>query len=51
MKDSEIIVAINIDPDAPIIKLADVAILGDVLEVVPAITNEIAQQRGAREKK
>ncbi len=41
MKDSETIIAINTDRHAPIFKLADVGIVGDVLEVVPAITNQL----------
>ncbi|MBW1973568.1 MAG: electron transfer flavoprotein subunit alpha/FixB family protein, partial [Deltaproteobacteria bacterium] len=35
------IVAINNDPQAPIFNIADEAILGDVLEVVPALINKI----------
>ena len=41
MRDSDVIVAINTDPSAPIFKLADYAIVGDLYEVVPKLTNEI----------
>jgi len=48
MKDSQIIVGINTDPDAPIFKIADVGIIADLLEVVPAITAEIDRRRRAK---
>jgi electron transfer flavoprotein alpha subunit len=43
---SEVIVAINKDPDADIFKLADYGILGDINEVIPAIIKEIQRQKG-----
>lgn len=41
MKDSEAIIAINKDRDAPIFKLADICVVGDLIEVIPAITGEL----------
>jgi electron transfer flavoprotein alpha subunit len=41
MKDSDTIVAINTDRNAPIFRLATVGIVADIGEVVPAITREI----------
>ncbi len=41
IRDSSLIVAINKDPNAPILKLADIAIVADVLEVLPAVINEL----------
>lgn len=38
MKDSRAIIAVNTDRNAPIFKIADVAILGDVMKVLPVLT-------------
>ncbi|MFC1860179.1 electron transfer flavoprotein subunit alpha/FixB family protein [Chloroflexota bacterium] len=44
MRGSDIIVCINTDPSAPIFRVADYGVIGDLYEVVPKLINEIKRR-------
>jgi electron transfer flavoprotein alpha subunit len=45
MQDSDVIIAINRDPNAPIFEVATYGIVGDLFQVIPAITGRIRELR------
>lgn len=51
MQDSDLVIAINRDKDAPIFEVATYGIVGDLFQVVPAITRRIRELKAERGKK
>jgi electron transfer flavoprotein alpha subunit len=45
-KGAKRILAVNTDPEAPIMSIADYAVVGDLHEVVPAVSAELRRRRG-----
>lgn len=46
MDTANVVVAVNTDPRAPIFQYADYGIVGDAMQVLPAITDEIRKRQG-----
>ncbi|NKQ54789.1 electron transfer flavoprotein subunit alpha/FixB family protein [Amycolatopsis sp. K13G38] len=46
MQTSKTIVAVNKDPEAPIFEIADFGVVGDLFNVAPQLTDEVAKRKG-----
>jgi electron transfer flavoprotein alpha subunit len=46
MKAAKVIVAINKDADAPILKMADLGVVGDALKILPRLTEAVKARKG-----
>ena len=48
MSNSDIIVAVNKDPEAPIFEIADLGIAGDIFQVLPEVIEEVKRIKSER---
>ncbi len=48
MQDSDYILAINTDPNAPIFEIATLGVVGDLYEVIPEMIQQLRAKKGAR---
>ncbi|GLI39293.1 FAD-binding protein [Geobacter hydrogenophilus] len=48
MQDSDVVIAINRDPEAPIFQVATYGIVGDLFQIVPAIIRKVRNLKGQR---
>jgi electron transfer flavoprotein alpha subunit len=47
MKSAKLIIAINKDAEAPIMKIADLGVVGDALKIVPKLTEAVKAKKGS----
>ncbi|MBN7577304.1 FAD-binding protein, partial [Clostridium beijerinckii] len=47
MQDSDLIIAVNKDDSAPIMKIADYAIVGDLTKVIPELIDQVNEIKSA----
>ncbi len=47
MQDSDVVIAINRDPEAPIFQIATYGIVGDLFQVIPSLIRQIRERKGS----
>ncbi|MBJ6749575.1 FAD-binding protein [Geomonas anaerohicana] len=50
MQDSDVVIAINRDAEAPIFEVASYGLVGDLFKIIPALTNKLRALKAARSK-
>ncbi|QXE91441.1 electron transfer flavoprotein subunit alpha [Geomonas subterranea] len=50
MQDSDVVIAINRDPEAPIFEVASYGLVGDLFKIIPALTSKLRALKAARSK-
>ncbi|GFO56992.1 electron transfer flavoprotein subunit alpha [Geomonas sp. Red276] len=48
MQDSDVVIAINRDPEAPIFQVATYGIVGDIFKIIPALTEKLKALKASR---